>query len=79
MKMRVKSRGKVKGRNASAAVHEPLQTKRDLAQFLRVGSRCVDNWMARGLLPYLKIGRSVRFRPSEIQSFLENCRVVKGE
>jgi predicted DNA-binding transcriptional regulator AlpA len=35
--------------------------------------------MARGLLPYLKIGRSVRFRPSDVQSFLENCRVLKGQ
>jgi len=77
--MRVRSRSNVKGCNASAAVHESLQTKHDLAQFLRVGSRCVDNWMARGLLPYLKIGRSVRFRPSDVQSFLENCRVLKGQ
>ena len=49
---------------------EGFITKADVAQRLGKTLRTVDNWMNRGLLPYYKIGRSVCFRWSEVQSHL---------
>jgi excisionase family DNA binding protein len=49
---------------------DPLLNKREIAQRLRFSVRSVDGWMKRGLIPYLKIGRSVRFRWSEVERHL---------
>jgi excisionase family DNA binding protein len=49
---------------------DPMLTKREVAARLRFSVRAVDNWMKRGLIPYLKIGRSVRFRWGEIERHL---------
>jgi hypothetical protein len=38
-----------------------LVTKSELAKILRVSPRCIDNWMRAKMVPYLKIGRLVRF------------------
>jgi excisionase family DNA binding protein len=38
-----------------------LVTKPELAKFLRVSSRTCDNWMKAKILPYIKVGRLVRF------------------
>ena len=52
-----------------------LLTKRDLASMAKVYPRTIDNWMARGWLPFLKLGKSVRFLPSDVQKFIESHRV----
>ena len=50
-------------------------TKVILAQRMRKSLRTIDNLIQRGL-PHYKIGRSVLFRWSEVESFLKaNCRV----
>lgn len=49
---------------------DPMLNKREIAARLRFSVRGVDNWMKRGLIPYLKIGRSVRFRWSEVERHL---------
>ena len=49
---------------------DPMLNKRELAARMRFSVRAVDNWMKRGLIPYLKIGRSVRFRWSEVERHL---------
>ena len=54
---------------------ERLLSKKELAPRLNVAVRTVDSWMQRGLLPYLKIGRSVRFRWSDVMEGLERFRV----
>jgi excisionase family DNA binding protein len=41
---------------------EPYLTKTEIAKQLKVTARTIDDWMAKGLLLYLKIGRTVRFR-----------------
>jgi excisionase family DNA binding protein len=40
----------------------PFLTKSQLAMLLRCSERHVDNLRRRGLLPYINLGRSVRFR-----------------
>jgi excisionase family DNA binding protein len=55
---------------------EPFITKVEVAKRLNKKSRTVDNWMQRGLLPYYKIGRSVAFKWSEVETHLsQTCRV----
>ena len=50
--------------------------KPEVAKRLNKTLRTVDNWMARGILPYYKIGRSVEFKWSEVESHLaQTCRV----
>jgi excisionase family DNA binding protein len=52
-----------------------LHTKRELAVRLRRSPRTVDLWMRQGKLPYLKIGKSVLFRWSDVLEKLSQFRV----
>ena len=50
--------------------------KEEVAKMLGMTIRTVDNWMGRGLLPYFKIGRSVRFRMDDVVQHLDQCTRV---
>ena len=57
---------------------EEFIDKREVARRLRKKLRTIDNWMRRGLLPYYKLGRSVCFKWSEVETHLgETCRVCR--
>ena len=43
-----------------------LLTKKEAASLLRISVRTLDLWMRRGVVPYLKIGRTVRLRRSAL-------------
>ena len=49
-------------------------TKLTLAARLKVSSRTVEKWVARQLIPCVKIGRTVRFSWPAVQSRLENSK-----
>src|SRR6266581_4225328 len=51
-------------------------TKQDVARLLQVSVRTVENFMSRGLLPFFRIGRTVRFRLKDIEAHLESHRLV---
>ena len=56
---------------------EPFIEKPEVGKRLGMRPRTIDDWMKRGLLPYYKVGRSVRFKWSEVEAHLAaNCRVV---
>lgn len=57
---------------------EGLLVKSEVAQILHVTPRCIDNWMEKGLIPYYKIGRSVRFRMTDVQSCLNDRFRIDG-
>ena len=59
------SERKIKELPALAA--DPVLTKRELAARLRIGARTVDTWMKGRRLPYIKSGKAVRFRWSEVE------------
>lgn len=62
----------------SAPVPEPFISKPEVARRLGKTLRTVDNWMQRGILPYYKIGRSVEFKWSDVESHLtQTCRVAR--
>jgi excisionase family DNA binding protein len=45
-------------------------TKEQVAALLQVVPRTLDSFMVRGLIPYIKIGRTVRFRLQDIVKHL---------
>lgn len=54
---------------------EELLTKRELAARLKKTPRCIEQWMRRHYLPYIKIGHTVRFRWSDIIEALERLTI----
>jgi excisionase family DNA binding protein len=50
---------------------EKLLTRKEAAAILGLGWRTVDENIAKGALPIVKIGRNVRIKPSELQKFIE--------
>ena len=50
---------------------ERLLTARELAALLGVSASTVLDWFEAGRLPGFKLGRVVRFRPSEVEAWLE--------
>lgn len=47
-----------------------LLRKCDVAQLFRVTERTVDVWRARKGLPFLRVGKGVRFRREAVQQFV---------
>jgi excisionase family DNA binding protein len=52
-----------------------LLTKRELATKLRISIRTLDEWMRRGRIAYLKIGKTCRFRYGDVLQKLNAYRV----
>ena len=50
---------------------EGLLDYADAATFLKFTERHVERMVQRGQLPHLKFGRSVRFRRSDLEAFIE--------
>jgi excisionase family DNA binding protein len=51
--------------------HEPLMTEKEMAAYLRIKPRQLFNWRADGLVPYMRIGRAIRYRRTAIDAALE--------
>ncbi|MGA1206033.1 MAG: helix-turn-helix domain-containing protein [Opitutales bacterium] len=55
---------------------EPYITREEVSRRFQVGLRTIDSWTRRGLLPYFKVGNSVRFKWSDIDLHIQtHCRV----
>jgi len=52
-----------------------LLTKRGLAPKLQISTRTLDEWMRKGRIPFLKVGKSVRFRLTDVLEKLGQFRV----
>jgi excisionase family DNA binding protein len=51
--------------------------KLEVGRRLQVGVRTVEEWMSSGLLPYYKLGTTVRFKWSDVERHLDrSCRVA---
>jgi excisionase family DNA binding protein len=51
--------------------YESLMTEKEMADYLRIKPRQLFNWRADGLVPYFRIGRSIRYRRSAVDTALE--------
>jgi excisionase family DNA binding protein len=47
-----------------------LMTEQEASTYLRVSKRSLYCWRMAGLIPYIKIGRAVRFRINEVEAAL---------
>jgi excisionase family DNA binding protein len=52
-----------------------LLTKRGLAPKLQISTRTIDAWMREGRIPFLKLGKTVRFRLPDVLEKLNSFRV----
>jgi excisionase family DNA binding protein len=52
-------------------------TKAELRDYLRVSDRTVDNYVSGRVIPYIKIGRAVRFRLADVEKALARY-TIKG-
>ncbi len=75
MTERLRAAAEGQGRMIAQAAFDTLLNKGQVAERLNVSVRAVDVWMARGLLRYMKIGRSVRFKWSEVEHQLQRLAV----
>jgi excisionase family DNA binding protein len=60
------------GAAQGAAVPERMLTKSDVASFFQIEIRTLENWMASGKVSYYRIGRTVRFRFSDLLRDLQS-------
>lgn len=51
--------------------HEALMTEKETAAYLRIKPRQLFNWRLDGLVPYMRIGRAIRYRRAAIDAALE--------
>jgi len=57
---------------------DQILDKFGVAELLLVKQRTVDLWMARGFLPFFKVGRSVRFsRADMLRYWQEHFRIAR--
>ncbi len=47
----------------------------ELASLLRIQKGTIYNWVYRRKIPYVKVGRLVRFDLNEIAKYLDGCRI----
>jgi excisionase family DNA binding protein len=52
----------------------PLMTFDDVAVRLNLKKRTIEGYAQQGVLPYLRIGRHVRFEPAAIDEFIRTRR-----
>ncbi len=51
----------------------------ELAKHLGVSARTVDTWRTAGEGPdYIKVGAQVRYRPSDVDEWLDTARIIQG-
>jgi excisionase family DNA binding protein len=55
-------------------VTERLLTARELADLLGFAPATIQDWFEAGMLPGFRIGGRLRFRPSEVEAWLEERR-----
>ena len=63
------------GEQAQNAPAEHFLTKQELAPLLRKTPRTIEQWTRRGILPAMKIGRSVLYSWPDVQAALKKFTV----
>lgn len=61
--------------NESARRPEPLLTELEACEFLRIRPRQLYAWRKQGLIPFVRISRSVRYRRGELEAALDAMSV----
>ena len=53
------------------ATHDPLMTPEEAAEYLKLSEGTIRNMAADGEIPKVKIGRSLRFRRSDLNRWID--------
>jgi excisionase family DNA binding protein len=56
-----------------------LMSEREVALYLRASARTIINWRQRGLIPYFRIGRSIRYSREQIDRALMDRHQRNGD
>lgn len=56
---------------STAIANDPLMTEKEAANYLRIRLRQLYNWRVNGLIPYIRIGRALRYRKSAVDHALD--------
>jgi len=64
------------GGRGVAAISDGLLTEKEAAAYLRIKVRQLYNWRVSGMIPYIRIGKALRYRKSAIDQTLE--RFTRG-
>jgi hypothetical protein len=73
--IRPEAEGRMLNLTAPAPNSDDLITKKELAKRLHKTPRCIELWMRRRYLPYIKLGRSVLFNWPDVVKALERFRI----
>jgi excisionase family DNA binding protein len=52
-----------------------LLTEQELADYLRICRRQLYSWRMSGLIPYIKLGKAVRFRLADVEAVLATLTI----
>jgi excisionase family DNA binding protein len=52
-----------------------LWSKKTVARRFAYNERTINDWMKNGWLPFVKIGKSVRFIPADVEAFIRSRRI----
>jgi excisionase family DNA binding protein len=61
--------------SAPSCVITQMLTKVDVAKQARVCRRTVDYWIKTKRLPFIKLGKAVRFLPANLEKFILSQRI----
>lgn len=61
---------------AATQPEDRLFIEPEMCDYLRIRPRQRYSWRIQGLIPYIKIGKAVRFRKSEVDAALDRLRVA---
>ena len=54
----------------------PLLTDEEACQYLRIRQRQLYSWRMSGIIPFIRIGRSIRYRLRDLEAAIEAMTVV---
>jgi len=55
-----------------------LLTDREVAEKLSVSTRTVIDWRNAGKIPFIRIGRSIHYRPESLRALLQKLEIGGG-
>jgi len=58
---------------------QTLLTEKELAQRLACSPRTLMNWRTQRLIPFVKLGQTIRYNPDAVIEVLEKLTVRKGK
>ncbi len=56
---------------AAIPADDRLLTEKEAAEYLRIKVRQLYNWRVSGLIPYIRIGKALRYRKAAIDQALD--------